>query len=86
LNFTPLDALSLDGTQVLCLYATDDIIRQAAGYACEDAFRESIRAICPGARFHLIDDDHYLSRPHSRRRIRGVMADFLSAADSGGCS
>lgn len=86
LNFTPLDTLCLEGTRLLCLYATNDIIRQAAGYACDDAFRESIRAICPGARFHLIDDDHYLSQPRSRRRIRVLMADFLSATDSGGCS
>lgn len=86
LNFTPLDTLRLDGTRVLCLYATDDIIRQAAGYACDGEFRDSIRAICPSARFHPIDDDHYLSRPRSRRRIRGLMAEFLGATDSGGCS
>ena len=80
LHFAPLDHLRLDGTRLLCLYTTSDVIRQAAGYGCEAAYRQRIRALCPEAEFHRLDDDHYLSRQASRRRIRALTSRFLRTA------
>jgi len=81
IHFAPLETLRLRHTQVLCLYARRDVVRQAVGYACEMRYRRRIRDFCPGTRFCSVDDDHYLATAHTRRQIRVQMRDFLMQHD-----
>ncbi|MFH1981992.1 MAG: hypothetical protein ABIL58_09105 [Pseudomonadota bacterium] len=77
IHFAPLQTLRLRQTPVLCLYARRDVVRQAAGYACERAYRRRVSDFCPGARFYAVDDDHYLATARARRVVRERMRDFL---------
>lgn len=83
-RFRPLEALRLNNTRLLCLYAERDVVRQAAGYMDVAAYRRRIRGFCPHTRFHALDDDHYLARRRSRSEIRRLTADFFIAGASGG--
>ena len=80
--FNPLKSVVLPDTPVLCLYASDDRVLRAHSNRREH-YEAEIRRVCPRARFHPVESDHFLSAPRIRRMARDIMASFLSASFEG---
>ena len=80
--FDPLKGVVLADTPVLCLYASEDRVLRAHSNRREHRkhYEAEIRRVCPRARFHPMESDHFFSAPRVRRIARDAMSSFLSAS------
>ncbi len=77
----PLRGISLTETPVLSVYSREDaILRIFNRGSCRD-YRSDILRLCPRARFHSLDGDHFISSPAVRKGARARIDRFLSEAD-----
>jgi hypothetical protein len=74
----PLGTAKISKTPVLCLYAREDRILDILVSGKRTEYENSIRKICPGTVFHVLDGDHFLSFPHTREEALQKIMAFLS--------
>ena len=77
LTLDPLKWVTLNKTEVLCLYARHDRILKMYGGDAGTDYKNDVSRICPRTLFRSLEGDHFLSHQMTRDRVTMYIKAFL---------